>query len=96
MIPILRYVIYKAIREAETEKKNLLTQEQQITTPLSHDYPWHTQIHRDAYGYGLVPPEIDQRLVVDLRFFGYVKPVYDNHVHFSSTATDCFGMPQVR
>ena len=68
----------------------------QLTTPLSREYPWHTQIHRDAYGYGAIPSEIDQRLVVDLRFFTYVKPVYDNYVEFSAENTDCFGMPQVR
>ncbi|KAI1341795.1 pyranose 2-oxidase [Xylariaceae sp. FL0016] len=66
----------------------------QITTPLSHEYPWHTQIHRDAFGYGAIPPEIDQRLVVDLRFFGYVKPVFENCVEFSSEVTDSYGMPQ--
>ncbi|KAI9737862.1 MAG: hypothetical protein M1834_009232 [Cirrosporium novae-zelandiae] len=27
--------------------------------PLSESHPWHTQIHRDAFGYGEVPPTID-------------------------------------
>ena len=67
----------------------------QVTTPLSKEHPWHTQIHRDAYGYGAVPNEVDQRLVMDLRFFGYLKPVFENHVEFSSEITDGFGMPQV-
>lgn len=64
--------------------------------PLSEDFPWHTQIHRDAFGYGEVPPTIDQRLVVDFRWFTYVKPVYTNYVEFSSKCKDEFGMPQVR
>ena len=68
----------------------------QVTTPVSKEYPWHTQIHRDAYGYGAIPSEVDQRLVVDLRFFGYVKPVFENYVEFSSEITDGFDMPQVR
>jgi pyranose oxidase len=67
----------------------------QVYTPLSKEYPWHTQIHRDAFGYGQVPNNIDQRLVVDLRFFGYVKPIYDNYVEFKPGMTDGFGMPQV-
>ena len=42
-----------------------------------------------------MPNEIDQRLVVDLRFFGYVKPTYDNWIEFTNSMTDGFGMPQV-
>jgi hypothetical protein len=66
-----------------------------VYTPLRPEHPWHTQIHRDAFGYGAVPDEIDQRLVVDLRFFGYIKPVFENWVEFSKGAKDGFGMPQV-
>ncbi|KAH6988139.1 hypothetical protein BKA56DRAFT_578416 [Ilyonectria sp. MPI-CAGE-AT-0026] len=62
--------------------------------PLSEDFPWHTQIHRDAFGYGEVPGTIDQRLVVDFRWFTYVKPVYTNYVEFSNKCKDEFGMPQ--
>ncbi|RGP59363.1 pyranose 2-oxidase [Fusarium longipes] len=62
--------------------------------PLSEKYPWHTQIHRDAFGYGEVPPTIDQRLVVDLRWSTYVEPIKTNRVEFSETFTDSFGMPQ--
>jgi pyranose oxidase len=58
-------------------------------------YPWHTQIHRDAFGYGEVPSTIDQRLVVDFRWFTYVKPVSTNSVDFSTKVKDEFGMPQV-
>jgi len=63
--------------------------------PFSESYPWHTQIHRDAFGYGEVPPTIDQRLVVDFRWFSYVKPVKTNYVEFSNEVKDEFGMPQV-
>ncbi|KAF4814316.1 Pyranose 2-oxidase [Colletotrichum tropicale] len=62
--------------------------------PLTKDYPWHTQIHRDAFGYGQIPAGIDQRVIVDLRWFGYTKPNYDNHVSFSNEIKDGFGMPQ--
>lgn len=43
-----------------------------------------------------MPVEIDQRVVVDLRFFGYVAPTFDNYVEFSKDIKDGFGMPQVR
>ncbi|CCT76068.1 related to Pyranose 2-oxidase [Fusarium fujikuroi IMI 58289] len=66
----------------------------QVYFPVSEKYPWHTQIHRDAFGYGEVPSNIDQRLVVDLRWFGYMKPEYENCVTFSTETKDQFGMPQ--
>ncbi|KAK6343486.1 hypothetical protein TWF730_011075 [Orbilia blumenaviensis] len=66
----------------------------QITTPVSDKYPWHTQIHRDAFSYGLVPPAFDQRVIVDLRWFGLVKPVESNCVTFEHKIKDMYGMPQ--
>ncbi|GIC92890.1 uncharacterized protein Aud_009365 [Aspergillus udagawae] len=66
----------------------------EITIPVSENYPWHTQIQRDPFHYNTVPISIDSRLILDLRFFGYVKPVYENYVEFSSEVTDLFGMPQ--
>ncbi|KAK3358670.1 hypothetical protein B0T25DRAFT_563746 [Lasiosphaeria hispida] len=62
--------------------------------PLSEEHPWHCQIHRDSFGYGEVPGQIDQRLIVDFRWFGYVKPEEHNCVEFSETIRDGFGMPQ--
>lgn len=62
--------------------------------PFSDSYRWHTQIHRDAFGYGEVPPTIDQRLVVDFRWHSSVQPVSTNYVEFSTTVKDEFGMPQ--
>ena len=49
----------------------------------------------DAFGYGEVASNIDQRLVVDLRFFGYIKPIHENWVEYKNNMTDGFGMPQV-
>ncbi|KAI0118221.1 pyranose oxidase [Nemania sp. FL0031] len=62
--------------------------------PLTKEFPWHTQIHRDAFGYGDVPSTIDQRIVVDFRWFTYVKPLKSNWVEFSKDVKDEFGMPQ--
>ncbi|KAF4154360.1 hypothetical protein CNMCM6069_009444 [Aspergillus lentulus] len=66
----------------------------EITIPVSENYPWHTQIQRDPFHYNTVPTSIDPRLILDLRFFGYVMPVYENYVEFSPEITDLFGMPQ--
>lgn len=66
----------------------------QVYTPVSENYPWHTQIHRDAFSYGEVPKNIDQRLIVDLRWFGWVTPVPENRVCFHPKYTDQFEMPQ--
>lgn len=69
----------------------------------SPNKPWHTQIHRDAFGYGQVPADIDQRRVVDLRWFGYTEESAGNYASFSpdihdeisTDNRDEFGMPQV-
>ncbi len=56
--------------------------------------PWHCQIHRDAFTYGAVPPNIDPRLIVDLRWFGISRPRPENKVTFSRRLRDTFDMPQ--
>ncbi|KAK0479020.1 pyranose 2-oxidase [Armillaria luteobubalina] len=68
--------------------------EPQVTIPYTTDYPWHTQIHRDAFSYGDVGPRSDPRVVVDLRFFGKSDISEDNRVCFSDEHTDIYGMPQ--
>jgi pyranose oxidase len=62
--------------------------------PVSAGRPWHCQIHRDAFHYGATPPNVDTRLVVDLRWFGMIDPRPENRVKFSERHTDLFGMPQ--
>ena len=39
-------------------------------------------------------PNVDQRLIVDLRWFGRMKPCFENCVTFSEKISDTFGMPQ--
>ncbi len=56
--------------------------------------PWHCQIHRDAFTYGAVPPNVDPRLIVDLRWFGISRPRPENKVTFSRSLRDTFDMPQ--
>ncbi|KAK0220817.1 pyranose 2-oxidase [Armillaria nabsnona] len=68
--------------------------EPQITIPYTPNYPWHTQIHRDAFSYGDVGPRTDPRVVVDLRFFGKSDISEKNEVCFSDKYTDIYGMPQ--
>lgn len=71
--------------------------------PHTKDFPWHVQVHRDAFSYGDVGPKADPRVVVDLRFFGKQDIVKDNRVEFGQPptnsewrpgVTDIYGMPQ--
>jgi pyranose oxidase len=64
-----------------------------VWIPVSGSRPWHAQIHRDSFQYGQLPPDIDDRLVVDLRWFGMVDPVSENRLLFSRRR-DKFGMPK--
>lgn len=68
--------------------------EPQVWIPVSEDRPWHCQIHRDAFHYGDVAPNVDTRLIVDLRWFGIVEPRYESQLTFSDRHQDTFGMPQ--
>jgi pyranose oxidase len=68
--------------------------EPQAWIPVSEDRPWHCQIHRDAFSYGDVAPNVDSRLVVDLRWFGIVDPNPESRIFFSDEHLDSFGMPQ--
>jgi pyranose oxidase len=77
--------------------------EPQMMIPYTSDFPWHVQIHRDAFSYGDVGPKADPRVVVDLRFFGKSDIREENHVSFGpidgptewkAGVTDIYGMPQ--
>ncbi|OOC57221.1 hypothetical protein NOSIN_14315 [Nocardiopsis sinuspersici] len=78
--------------------------EPNLYIPASTKRPWHCQIHRDAFSYGAVPPNIDTRLIVDLRWFGLSRPRASNRVEFSERYregdtlkfrnVDSFDMPQ--
>ncbi|TFK65323.1 pyranose 2-oxidase [Pluteus cervinus] len=79
--------------------------EPQVQISYSHDFPWHCQVHRDAFSYGDVGPRADSRLIVDLRFFGKQEISVDNRVRFGPDdekrvgnwlpgVTDIYGLPQ--
>jgi pyranose oxidase len=65
-----------------------------VWIPVSEKRPWHCQVHRDSFQYGALPPDIDDRLVVDLRWFGMTDPVETNRVYFEDDLNDVFGMPK--
>ena len=65
-----------------------------VWIPVSEERPWHCQIHRDSFAYGALPPDIDDRLVVDLRWFGMIEPVETNLIRFEDDLRDKFGMPR--
>jgi pyranose oxidase len=68
--------------------------EPQCWIPVSEDRPWHCQIHRDAFHYGDLAPNVDSRLIVDLRWFGIVEPRPESRIAFSDRHLDVYGMPQ--
>jgi len=68
--------------------------EPQVWIPVSEGRPWHCQIHRDAFNYGALAPNVDSRLVVDLRWFGIVQQRPQSYVSFSKKYKDTTGMPQ--
>ncbi|XP_062516508.1 uncharacterized protein LOC134191887 [Corticium candelabrum] len=50
----------------------------QVNIPFSKEHSFHCQIHRDAFKYGVVPAKVNDRLIVDLRWFGYMEPNPEN------------------
>ena len=69
-------------------------QDPTLWIPVQEGRPWHCQIHKDAFSYGQVPENIDDRLIVDLRWFGMVTPLRENRVTFNRDILDIRGMPQ--
>jgi pyranose oxidase len=80
--------------------------EPQVNVPYRNDFPYHVQVHRDAFSYGDVGPKADSRVIVDLRFFGRQDISEHNFVYFGPPEgaktpmswtpglTDSYGMPQ--
>ncbi len=68
--------------------------EPNVWIPVSRERPWHCQVHRDAFHYGDLAPNVDNRLIVDLRWFGISEPRPENRITFSREYRDLFGMPQ--
>ncbi|QKW07971.1 GMC family oxidoreductase N-terminal domain-containing protein [Streptomyces sp. NA04227] len=60
--------------------------------PPSQDRPWHAHIR--SVPEGVAGTSVDERIVLELRWFGICRPREDNRVEFSTTAQDRNGMPQ--
>ncbi|HVT89405.1 MAG TPA: GMC oxidoreductase [Tepidisphaeraceae bacterium] len=65
-----------------------------VWIPVSETRPWHCQIHKDAFHYGALPPGIDDRLIVDLRWFCVIEPRKENRVIFEKDRFTSFGTAQ--
>jgi choline dehydrogenase-like flavoprotein len=63
-----------------------------VWIPVSEDRPWHAQVHRNWTGHEDLPAGLDDRVVVDLTWFGMVDPVASNRIAFEEDL-DRFGMP---
>jgi pyranose oxidase len=78
--------------------------EPQVMIPYNKNFPWHVQVHRDAFSYGDIGPKADPRVIVDLRFFGKQDIIRENQVYFGPPnmplsgwnpgVSDIYGMPQ--
>ncbi|CAE6527796.1 unnamed protein product [Rhizoctonia solani] len=74
--------------------------EPQVGIPYSSSHPFHTQFHRDSFSYGDVGPQIDQRVVLDIRYFCMIELQESNRITFATEDrfgrpnTDIYGMPQ--
>ncbi len=103
---VLRADVVEEIADmARRERQAALSEDDPVPIPMHDPAPmlwlpctpereWHAQIHRDSFSYGALPPDIDDRLVVDLRFFAQTDINADNRVVFDDTNRDKFGMPQ--
>jgi len=65
-----------------------------VWIPLGANRPWHSQVHRDSFSYGQLPSDVDDRLVVDLRWFGMTDANPNNRLSFLDEYNDKFGMPK--
>jgi pyranose oxidase len=74
--------------------------EPQVGIPYSPSHPFHTQFHRDSFSYGDVGPQVDQRVVLDIRYFCMLEVQESNRISFATEDhlgrpnTDIYGMPQ--
>jgi pyranose oxidase len=63
--------------------------------PVSENQLWHGMIFRESFQFDPLPADIDDRRVVDLKWFGMIDPVESNYVEFSADGNrDRLGMPQ--
>ncbi|MBO9204627.1 MULTISPECIES: GMC oxidoreductase [Niastella] len=65
-----------------------------IWIPVSEGRPWHCQITKDAFHYGDLPANVDDRVIVDLRWFARIETRPENRVIFEEDIFNEFGMPQ--
>ncbi|CAG8745396.1 21562_t:CDS:2, partial [Dentiscutata erythropus] len=68
----------------------------QCWIPYTDKRPWHAQVHRDAFSYGQTPANVDNRVILDFRYFAASNnsEELNNRVEFSKEIKDMFGMPQ--
>lgn len=62
--------------------------------PVAEGRRWHGQIFREAFQFDPLSPNVDSRLIVDLKWFGMIDPVRTNRMTFEPDIMDRLGMPQ--
>ncbi len=61
---------------------------------MTKEHPFQCQIHRDSSRYGELPASVDDRLIVDLRWFSSTEPSEHNTITFEEDVKDLYGLPQ--
>ncbi|KAK6537274.1 hypothetical protein TWF694_011466 [Orbilia ellipsospora] len=80
------------VKEADVPKDD---KDVQLLQGVTETRPWQTMIHRDAFQYGQVPENVNEKLVVDIRSMSGMEPKKENRIEFSDNAKDEYGMPKV-
>lgn len=63
--------------------------------PVTHGRLWHGMIFRESFQFDPLPADIDDRRIIDLKWFGMIDPVRENRVSFERDGNvDRLGMPQ--
>lgn len=65
-----------------------------LYVPISKERLWHSMIFRESFHFDPLPDDVDDRRIIDLKWFGMVDPNPENRVTFSASNRDMLGMPQ--
>ncbi|CCO35141.1 hypothetical protein BN14_09256 [Rhizoctonia solani AG-1 IB] len=92
-IVVLRKTLLDKLKGENTN----LDPSDEVPIPLNDLEP---QFHRDSFSYGDVGPQVDQRVVLDIRYFCMLEVQESNRISFATEDhlgrpnTDIYGMPQ--
>ena len=65
-----------------------------LTIPLQEDRPFHSLILSDAYNRRALEMSLDDRLLLNLYWYGLTEPRWENRITFHEQLRDLHGMPK--